>query len=103
MPDTTLAQTAKLKADLRVLIHDAEEVLRITADQTGEGVQALRGRMRASLEQARTSLAQLQHGAVERARAVGHATDDYVHENPWRSIVTGAGVGLLLGLLIGRR
>jgi ElaB/YqjD/DUF883 family membrane-anchored ribosome-binding protein len=34
---------------------------------------------------------------------VARATDDYVHEHPWKSIGVAAGVGLLVGLLIGRR
>jgi ElaB/YqjD/DUF883 family membrane-anchored ribosome-binding protein len=31
------------------------------------------------------------------------STNHYVHENPWRAIATGAGVGLLLGVILGRR
>jgi ElaB/YqjD/DUF883 family membrane-anchored ribosome-binding protein len=30
-------------------------------------------------------------------------TDDYVHENPWRSIGIGAAAGLLIGFLAARR
>jgi len=30
-------------------------------------------------------------------------TDEYVHEHPWRSVGVAAGVGLIIGLLIGRR
>ena len=36
-------------------------------------------------------------------RAAGRAADDYVHDNPWRSIGIAAGFGLVVGLLIGRR
>ena len=35
--------------------------------------------------------------------AAGHATDEFVHENPWKSVGIAAGVGLLLGLLVSRR
>ncbi len=41
--------------------------------------------------------------ALEKSKAAAHATDEYVHENPWRSIVAAAGVGVLIGLLIARR
>ena len=37
------------------------------------------------------------------AKAAAKATDGYVHENPWKSVGIAAGVGLLLGMLIGRR
>jgi ElaB/YqjD/DUF883 family membrane-anchored ribosome-binding protein len=40
---------------------------------------------------------------VARAKAAGHAADDYVHENPWRAIGVAAGIGVIIGLLIGRR
>jgi ElaB/YqjD/DUF883 family membrane-anchored ribosome-binding protein len=36
-------------------------------------------------------------------RQAGHAADDFVHEKPWVSIGVAAGVGLIIGLLIGRR
>jgi ElaB/YqjD/DUF883 family membrane-anchored ribosome-binding protein len=34
---------------------------------------------------------------------VARATDDYVHEHPWRAVGAAAGVGLIIGLLISRR
>ena len=41
--------------------------------------------------------------ALDKAKAAGRAADDYVHENPWRSVGIAAGAGLIIGLLIGRR
>jgi ElaB/YqjD/DUF883 family membrane-anchored ribosome-binding protein len=40
---------------------------------------------------------------VDRARAAARYTDDYVHDNPWRSIGVAAAVGFLVGLMINRR
>ena len=39
----------------------------------------------------------------ERTREVAKATDHYVHEHPWKAIGVAAGIGLLVGMLIGRR
>ena len=103
MTEMTAAYKDKLMADLRVVIADAEELLRMTADQAGEGAADLRGRVQARLQQAKADLANLQHAMVAKAQAAGHATDEFVHENPWRSIGAAAGVGLVVGLLIGRR
>ena len=103
MNDLTTAQTDKLMADLRLVVADAEELLRTTAGQAGEGAAELRATVQASLARARDSLAQAQDAAIAKARAAGRAADDYVHENPWRSIGVAAGFGLLVGLLIGRR
>lgn len=103
MNELTAAQTDKLMADLRLVVADAEELLRTTAGQAGEGAAELRDKVAATLARARASLADAQESALERARAAGRAADDYVHENPWRSIAVSAGFGLLVGVLIGRR
>ena len=39
----------------------------------------------------------------ERAKQAARYTDEYVHENPWRAVGVAAGIGLLLGLVLGRR
>ncbi len=103
MNETTAAHREKLMSDLRVVIADAEEVLRVTADQASAGASELRVRMQERLQQAKGRLLDLQESAVARARAAGHAADDYVHDHPWRAIGAAAGFGLIIGMLIGRR
>lgn len=96
-------QKTKLMNDLRVVIDDAQEVLRMTADQVGESAVGVRGRVEARLAEATRDLKHLQEVAVLRAKAAGHATDEFVQEHPWKSIGIAAGVGLLAGLLLARR
>jgi ElaB/YqjD/DUF883 family membrane-anchored ribosome-binding protein len=103
MNEMTSAQKDKLMADLKLVVADAEELLRVTAGAAGEGAAEMRGRVTASLAQAKASLAHAQEVALEKAKAAGRATDEYVHDNPWKSIGVAAGAGLLIGLLIGRR
>jgi ElaB/YqjD/DUF883 family membrane-anchored ribosome-binding protein len=103
MNDMTTVQKDKLMGDLRVVIADAEELLRMTADQAGESAADVRSRVQAKMNQAKADLIHLQEAAVAKAKAAGHATDEFVHENPWKSIGIAAGVGLVVGLLIGRR
>jgi ElaB/YqjD/DUF883 family membrane-anchored ribosome-binding protein len=93
----------KLVSDIRAVIADAEEILLATADQTGEKIASLRGRIRERMLDARIRLDEAEAVLVEKTRAAARATDDYVHENPWQAVGIGAGVGLLLGLLLGRR
>ena len=96
--------TDKLVDDLKVVMRDAEALLRATSAQTGEKIQEVRARAEESLKQARTRLTELEDEAYRRARDAAHATEDYVRENPWQSVGIAAGVGLLLGLLLsGRR
>ena len=103
MTEMTAVQKDKLMSDLRVVISDAEELLRMTADEAGEGAADLRGRVQATMNHAKIELIHLQEAAVAKVKAAGHATDEFVHENPWKSIGIAAGVGLVVGLLVSRR
>jgi ElaB/YqjD/DUF883 family membrane-anchored ribosome-binding protein len=102
MTELSAANREKLMNDLRVVIADAEEVLRVTADQASAGASELRVRMQERLQQAKARLQDLQDTAIARARAAGHTADDYVHDHPWRAVGAAAGFGLIIGLLIGR-
>ena len=103
MTEMTALQRDKLMADLRTVVADAEPLLKLTADQVGEGTAGLRERLQERLAQSKSTLLDLQAAATEKAKAAGHAADDYVHEHPWKSVAIGAGVGLIVGMLIGRR
>jgi len=93
----------KLVQDFRIVVNDAEELLRATASQAGEKVTAARERIQDSLHKARVKLAEAEDVVVQRGKLAARATDEYVQENPWRAVGIGAGVGLIIGLLIGRR
>ena len=103
MSTLTEAQRDKLVTDLKNVIHDAEELLKLSAGDLGSEAMAMQDRVRQRVLQAKDSLLKLQETAVERAKAVGRQTDDYVHDNPWTAIGIAAGVGLLAGVLISRR
>lgn len=103
MVEMTTVHKDKLMSDLRVVIADAEGLLRMTADEAGEGAADIRSRVQARMNQAKADLVHLHEATLARARAAGHATDEFVHENPWKSIGIAAGIGLVVGLLVGRR
>ena len=92
----------KLAMDLRTVVSDTEELLRATADQAGEKAASLRERAQANLTVAKARLHETERAMIERTRVAAQATDEYVHENPWYAVGVAAGVGLLLGMLIGR-
>lgn len=103
MTDMTVAQRDKLMSDLRLVIADAEELLRMTATEVSDGATEVRGRVQTRLAQAKADLMHLQTVAVAKVKEAGHAADEFVHENPWKSIGIAAGVALLVGLLVARR
>jgi ElaB/YqjD/DUF883 family membrane-anchored ribosome-binding protein len=97
------ANRDKLVQDMKVVIADAEDLLRATANQAGEKIAVARERIQDSLHQAKVKLAEAEAMVTERAKQAARYTDEYVHENPWRAIGVAAGIGLLLGLLVSRR
>lgn len=93
----------KLMADLRLVISDAEELIKATASQTGEKITEARTRAESTLRAAKGRLAEAQAAVIGKAKAAAKATDDYVHENPWKAVGIAAGVGFILGILVSRR
>lgn len=99
----TLNEQEQLVTDMKSAIADAEDMLQATADQTGDKVASLRARIQERLKGARLRLGEAEGALREKTRAAARATDTYVHESPWTAVGIAAGVGLLVGLIIGRR
>ncbi len=92
----------KFMQDLQMVVSDAEELLKLTASQAGDKVSAARERIEGSVAAAKEKLAVAEDAVLEKTRQAARATDDYVHENPWRAVGIGAGIGLVVGMLISR-
>ena len=103
MSNNTDVSREKLAADLRVVIADAEELLRATAGQMGEKAVVARERIQESLRVAKDKLARAEEVMVDKTKAAARATDDYVHDHPWGAVGIAAAVGLVIGMLISRR
>jgi ElaB/YqjD/DUF883 family membrane-anchored ribosome-binding protein len=93
----------KLIADLQVVVHDAEALLKATAAQTGEKILEARTRTEASLRRAKARLGEAEQEALQRSRALAGEAEDYMRDNPWQVIGAAAGIAVLLGLLLSRR
>ena len=99
----TVANKQKLVSDLKVVISDTEELLRATAGSAGDKVGELRERIGLRLRDAKERLIDLEVAVVDKTKAAARATDDFVHEEPWKAVGVAAALGLALGVLIGRR
>jgi ElaB/YqjD/DUF883 family membrane-anchored ribosome-binding protein len=95
--------TDKLMDDLRAVVADAEELLKATAAQTGERVDKVRAKAEESVRAARARIQEMGDSAHAQAREAAREVDQQVRENPWTAVGIAAGVGLVLGILIGRR
>lgn len=103
MSDTMHASKDKLVSDLKLVVADAEELLKLTAGQAGDKVGDVRARLTDRLADAKEQIQEAEAAIIDKTRKAAHATDSYVHAHPWESVGVAAGVAFLLGLLAGRR
>jgi ElaB/YqjD/DUF883 family membrane-anchored ribosome-binding protein len=95
------AQTPKdLLDDLRSLVSEAEKMLGDSlTEQSEDALSALRVRFDAAQER----MGELYAGARKRVVAGAKCTDEAIRANPYQSLAIAAGVGVLVGVLVGRR
>ena len=101
--EMSVANKEKLVSDLKVVISDTEELLRATAGAAGEKVTELRERLGVRLRDTKERVMDLEAALIDKTKAAARATDDFVHEEPWKAVGVAAALGLALGVLIGRR
>ena len=93
----------QLIADFKVVMSDAEALIKATANQGGEALVAVRTKAEQSIAMAKAQMIDAEAALLAHTKAAAKATDVYVHENPWQAIGVSAGIGLLIGFLMGRR
>jgi ElaB/YqjD/DUF883 family membrane-anchored ribosome-binding protein len=88
-----------IASELRTLMTELENTL-------GDGTQAdaavLRTQLRKRLDDARARLNETRDAVRERAEVALAGADDYVHENPWRTIAIVGALALIAGALLTR-
>jgi len=93
----------KLVNTLESVIKDAEELLKNTGQQVGDGYHSAKERFEASLKSAKVGLGKVEDSIVARTKEAASSTDKYVQDHPWQSVGVGIFAGLVLGLLLGRK
>jgi len=96
-------QKDKLLADVRNVVAEAENLLKKAKSTGAESYAAVRAELEDKLADTIVRLQEVQEELKARARYAARATDDYVHENPWKSMGVVAAVGIVIGLLLSRR
>ena len=95
--DLSNSSKQKLVSDMKVVVSDAEEILRATAGVAGEKMADLRERIGERLRDAKLRIADAEAALADKTKAAARPTDDYVNENPWQAVGVAVGIGLLLG------
>ena len=89
----------KLVDDLKVVVRDAEALMKATAQGVGEKAHEARERLAVALENAKVTCRRLEEKAIQGAKA----TDKVIREHPYESIGIAFGIGLLIGVLVNRK
>lgn len=92
-----------IKADMQTLVKDAQTMLEAAAALSGEKADQMRGKGMQLLDQALGRAHHLQEEALVRGKHIAAVSDHYVKENPWKTIGAAAAIGLLLGVILGRK
>ena len=94
-----ISPAQKVIEDLNALVHDAEELLKATAGQSGEQAVAARARLATTIASAKKTSLRLKETTLATVRA----TDRIIRAHPYQSIGLALGAGLLIGVILGRR
>ena len=98
--ESTAQTPHDLLADLRTLVTEAEKMMGDSLTEHSEdAMSALRSRFDAAQER----LGSMYANARTRVVAGAKCTDTAIRANPYQSLAIAAGVGLLVGVLVGRR
>jgi ElaB/YqjD/DUF883 family membrane-anchored ribosome-binding protein len=96
-------QKEQLVKDLRAVVNDAQQLIESGVDSCNAQASEARQRLEAALDEVRQQLGQVQPVAKRTIERVQSASDQYVHEHPWKAMGVAVGLGMLFGLLVGRR
>ena len=96
-------QEENLMNELKRVLQAAEAFAETTARDSGEKLADARKQFSATLKDAHRHLGDAESMVRAKAKVAAATTDAYVRTNPWTSVGVGAGIGVILGLLIGRR
>lgn len=92
-----------LIGEFKALMADAEALIKATEDHPGAAVSSIRNKALETLAGPKESLSGVEGRLLDKAKVAAEGADDFVHRNPWEAVGVAAGLGLLIGLFIGRR
>ena len=96
---TSEGANKRVAEDLNALARDAEELMKATAGHAGVKLGEMRRRLATALESARATNSRVE----EKTAAAAKATDRTVRLHPYESVGIAFGLGLLVGVLLGRK
>lgn len=95
------AHTPKeLLTELQTLVSEAETMM---SDSLSEHSADALGNLRERFSAAQERFTEIYEGAKKKVAAGAKCTDTAIRENPYQSLAVALGLGLVIGVLVGRR
>jgi ElaB/YqjD/DUF883 family membrane-anchored ribosome-binding protein len=94
---------AAVGEEVHKLIADVENLIRRIGDAADPELRRARAEVQNAIAATRKALAERAEQVQRQAKEAFEASDNYVREQPWQAVGMVAVVGLLIGVLIGRR
>ena len=95
--------TQQLSKDFHSFLADVEDLMKETSALSSEELEQTRARLSERITEAKASIEALGGNIAQQGRRSATATNDYVHEQPWRVIGASTAVGLVIGFVLARR
>jgi ElaB/YqjD/DUF883 family membrane-anchored ribosome-binding protein len=92
----------KLLADLKAVVEDAQALMKEAVDSSAESVAGAPAYVEHRLNAVKYNLQHMKGAMAAKAKHATTATEQYVRENPWRSIGYVAAASVVISLLLVR-
>jgi ElaB/YqjD/DUF883 family membrane-anchored ribosome-binding protein len=89
--------------DVNKIIADAQAMFKEALTLSGDKATEAHQRGMRMLDSAMSKANLMQHQVLQSGKEMISSADHYVKENPWRTVSAAASVGLLLGVILGRK
>lgn len=90
--------------ELREVLASTEALLAALGNEGGDAIDELRGRLTATIAEVKKELGSSffanAREKIAQARDTAVSVDEFVKQRPWSAVAIGAGVGLLVGLIL---
>lgn len=98
----TTSTDEKLLSDVKAIVADAEALIaNATGDTSSNKFVEMKNALLQKVSHAKSKIIDAEECVIEKTKEAARQTNEYVHENPWKSVGVAASVGLLIGFLVG--
>jgi len=97
------ARKDALMKEIKVIVEDADALLKDVGNATVEELSAARENIENSIGAVRTKLLDVRTTVGHKVGCVANCTHAYVYQHPWKSVGLASIAGLMIGFLLRRR